>query len=84
MYRVETGHSSTSMTNRLALFLLFTMLTAPFVLAQQEQTTAQVTLAQRVARLGAHGNDDIADVKQLATNPQASAELLIARAPSCS
>lgn len=78
MYRVETGHSSTSMTNRLALFLLFTMLTAPFVLAQQEQTTAQVTLAQRVARLGAHGNDDIADVKQLATNPQASAELLIA------
>ncbi len=78
MYRVEAGHSSTSMTNKLALFLLLTVLPAPFALAEQKPTTGAVTLAQRVARLGAHGNDDIADVKLLAANPRASTELLIA------
>src|ERR1035437_5265053 len=43
---VETGHSSTSMTNKLVLFFLFTVLTAPLALAQQEPATGEVTLAQ--------------------------------------
>lgn len=78
MFQPETKRTSISMTNKLALFFLFTVLAAPFVLAQQEHTTGEITLAERVARLGTPGNDDIADVKQLAADPRVSTELLIA------
>ena len=78
MYRAEARDSSKSISNKLIWFLLCTVVTTPFALAQQKTITGKVTLAQMVARLGADGNDDIADVKRLAVNPRASVELLIA------
>ena len=75
MCHVEIGRTLTYMTNRLILFFLFVLLSASYAMAQQK--TGTVTLAQRVARLGTHGNDDVSDVKQLAMSPRASAELLI-------
>lgn len=78
MCRVEAGHTSTFMTNKLVPFFLFTLLVALPCLAQQESAKDTVTLTQRVARLGSAGNNDVTDVKELATNPRVSAGLLIA------
>jgi hypothetical protein len=66
------------MTNRLAFSLLIALFIVPSVLAQSNPAQDGPTLEQRVARLGAHGNDDAGDVKQLAEDPGASAKLLIA------
>jgi len=78
MYRVETGRTLTSMTDRRALVFLFALFAVPFSLAQQEPPKVTVTLEQRVARLGTPANDNVADVRQLASNPGVSAGLLIA------
>ena len=39
---------------------------------------AETTSAERIARLGASGNDNVADVKRLEENPRVNAGLLIA------
>jgi hypothetical protein len=78
MYPAATERTSTFMTNRLLLFVLIASFTANLALAQSRTEQGTLTLEQRVARLGAPGNDDAADVKQLAENPEASAKVLIA------
>ena len=68
----------TSMTNRRALvLLLFALFAVPLALAQQAPAKGTVTLEQRIARLGTPANDDVADVKQLASSPRVSTGLLI-------
>jgi hypothetical protein len=74
---VETEHSSTSMTDKLALLFLLTLISITFAASQQETASGMITPKQRVARLGAHGNDDVADIKELAMDPRSSAGLLI-------
>jgi hypothetical protein len=78
MYRAGIKRTSIFMTNRVIQFFLFTLLVAFPCLAQQKAAKEPLTLAQRVARLGADGNDDIVDVKELAKNPRVGAGLLIA------
>ncbi|MGH9344142.1 MAG: hypothetical protein ACRD19_10310 [Terriglobia bacterium] len=46
-------------------------------MAQERSTKGTVTLEQRVARLGMPGNDNVADVKELASNPRVSSGILI-------
>jgi hypothetical protein len=77
MCHAAAGHTSTSTTNRL-VFVLFALFTVPFATAQSRPEQSTLTLEQRVARLGAQGNDDAGDVKQLAKTPGASAKLLVA------
>jgi hypothetical protein len=66
------------MTNRLAFSVFVALFIVPFAVAQSRPAQGTATLEQRVARLGARGNDDAADVKQLAEKPSASAKLLVA------
>ena len=49
-----------------------------YAFAQSQPKPDQLTVEQRVARLGSHGNDDAADVKTLSETPKASVAALIA------
>jgi hypothetical protein len=66
------------MTSRLALFAICMLVIVHFTFAQLGLKQDRLTVQQRVARLGSHGNDDAADVRRLSETPKASAEALIA------
>ena len=77
MFLVETERSSISMTSRIALLILLSLCTVGFAITQVGPQDDPVTPARLVARLGSNGNDDVADIKQLARTPRDSAGLLI-------
>jgi hypothetical protein len=77
MFHAEAGRTSIFMTSRIAVLFLLSLCAAQFARAQTAPQSEPATLARLVARLGSKGNDDVADIKQLAGNPRESAGLLI-------
>lgn len=77
MFLAETVRSSISMTSKIALLILLSLCTIPFARAQVGLQHDPVASARLVARLGSNGNDDVADIKQLAIDPRDSTGLLI-------
>lgn len=76
MFHAGAERTSIFMTSRVAVIFLLCLCSAQFLKATVPQSES-ATPAQLVARLGSNGNDDVADIKQLARNPRESTSLLI-------
>ena len=77
MFHAGAERTSISTTSRNALLFLLFLCTVSFAGVQAWSQQGPVTPVELVSRLGATGNDDLADIKQLARNPRGSVSLLI-------
>ena len=77
MFHAGTKRTSTSTISSVALLFLFVPFTTFLLRAQYKPKQGVMMPVLLVDRLGSSGNDDAADIKQLASSPRESAGLLI-------